>query len=73
MTLIVVFVFSVIIILIALYLNKSIDVRFSHLKATRSGRILLIVLKGIVWLIMSIIWFFGAIIYAFADQRKKGR
>lgn len=73
MTFLVGFVFSVIIILIALYLNKSIDKRFSHLKATRSGRILLIILKGIVWLIMSIIWFIGAIIYAFADQRKKGR
>lgn len=73
MTLIVVFVFSVIIILIALYLNKSIDKRFSHLKATRSGRVLLIILKGIVWIVMSIIWFIGAIVYAFADQRKKGR
>lgn len=73
MTFLVGFVFSVIIILIALYLNKSIDKRFSHLKATRSGRILLIILKGIVWLVMSIIWFIGAIIYAFADQRKKGR
>lgn len=73
MTFLVGFVFSVIVILIALYLNKSIDARFSHLKATRSGRILLIVLKGIVWLVMSIIWFIGAIVYAFADQRKKGR
>lgn len=73
MTFLVGFVFSVIIILIALYLNKSIDKRFSHLKATRSGRILLIILKCIVWLVMSIIWFIGAIIYAFADQRKKGR